>query len=133
MNSLSSYLNSFTSGIAVIARPKLNGLGEHWGVLLPNGMVAHTTDGKGPHYVTYQEFSAGKQVKEIRKVPMSEKQATLSRVHQEISQPSDYDLLANNCEIFANRITGGAPESQQVKWGFLLALAGFSVFLAKAG
>lgn len=69
MNSLSSYLNSFTSGIAVIARPKLNGLGEHWGVLLPNGMVAHTTDDKGPHYVTYQEFAAGKQVKEIRKVP----------------------------------------------------------------
>lgn len=133
MNSLSSYLTSFASGIAVVARPKLNGLGEHWGVLLPNGMVAHTTDDKGPHYVTYQEFAAGKQVKEIRKVPLSERQATLSRVHHEITHPSAYDLLANNCEIFANRVTGGVPESQQVKWGVLFSMACFAVFVAKAG
>ena len=133
MNSLFSYLNSFPSGIAVIARLKLNGIGWHWGVLLPNGMVVHTTEDRGPHYVNYEEFAAGKQVKEIRKVPLSEQQATLSRVHQELSQPVAYDLITNNCEIFANRITGYVPESQQVRWGFLFALAGFAVFLANAG
>lgn len=129
---LFSYLNSFPSGIAVIARQKLSGLGEHWGVLLPNGWVAHSTDDKGPHYVSYEEFAAGKQVKEIRQVPLSERQATLERIQQEISQPKGYHLLENNCEIFANRVTGDIPESQQVKWGVILTFIGAVALLAKA-
>lgn len=122
-----------SSGISIIARPKLSGLGEHWGVLLANGVVAHSTDDNGPHYVTYQEFAAGRPV-EIRKVPMSEYHATLQRIEQEVSHQTGYHLLENNCEIFANRVTGGTPESPSVKgWAGLLALVGVLALLANAG
>ena len=99
------------SGISLIARPKLSGPGEHWGVQLPNGIVAHSTSDKGPHYVTYEEFAAGKPVKKVREVPMSEYDATLGRIEQEVSRRTGYHLLDNNCETFANRVTGGVSES----------------------
>ena len=100
------FINNFASDISIIAREKLTGLGEHWGVLLPNGLVAHNTDDKGPHYVTLQEFQAGKSIKVIRKVPPAEHQSTFWRIQQEINNPQGYHLSANNCEIFANRVTG---------------------------
>ena len=126
--------NTLASGILIIARPKLSGLGEHWGVKLPNGIVAHSTDDKGPHYVTYQDFAAGRPVKEIRTVPTSEHQATMQRIQQEISRPASYHLVENNCEIFANRVTGGVPKSPQVKeWAIAITLLAFVTLVAKAG
>jgi len=134
MNNFALFTNELVSGISIVARPKLSGLGEHWGVLLPNGYVAHCTDDKGPHYVTYQEFAAGRPVKEIRKVPMSESHATMQRIQQEVSRPAGYHLIENNCEIFASRVTGGPPESPQVKgWAFVLAVLTFVTIVAKAG
>ncbi|MDE3022428.1 MAG: NC domain protein [Pseudomonadota bacterium] len=131
MNIFASYINPFNSGISIISRPKLSGFGDHWGILLPNGFVAHSTDDKGPHYVTYQEFAAGRPVKEIRKVPMSECRVTLQRIQQEITHPTGYSLLENNCEIFANRVTGSIPESPQVKgWGFMITLIGLLALIA---
>jgi len=127
------FINNFAFEISVIAREKLTGLGEHWGVHLPNGRVAHNTDDKGPHYVTLQEFQAGKSVKVIRKVPPAEHQLTLRRIQQEISNPRGYHLIANNCEVFANRVTGYTPESLQIKgWSFFFALIGIAVLAAKA-
>ena len=127
------FINNFASDISIIAREKLTGLGEHWGVLLPNGLVAHNTDDKGPHYVTLQEFQAGKSIKVIRKVPPAEHQSTFWRIQQEINNPQGYHLSANNCEIFANRVTGNIPESPQVKgWFFFLALIGFAALAIKA-
>jgi|WetSurMetagenome_2_1015567.scaffolds.fasta_scaffold50474_5 hypothetical protein len=126
------FQNSY-AGIAVIARAKLSGLGEHWGVLLPNGLVAHNTDDKGPHYMTLQEFHGGKPVKVIRDVPQSEYHATHNRIQQELSQPMGYDLLTNNCEIFANRVTGYMPESPQVKgWAFFLGIVGLAILATRA-
>lgn len=118
------YLN--THPIAVIEREKLTGLGKHWGVLLPDGMVAHCTQERNAHIVTFAEFAAGKQVKEIRRVPPSEHYATLQRVRTALAQPRAYDLLQHNCEIFANRVTGYKPESPQVQ-GVLLVLGLFAI------
>ena len=127
------FINNFASDISIIAREKLTGLGEHWGVLLPNGYVAHNTDDKGPHYVTLQEFQAGKSIKVIRKVPPAEHQPTFSRIQQELSNPRGYDLLTNNCEIFANRVAGYTPESPQIKgWGFVFAIIGLTILATKA-
>lgn len=127
------FINNFASDILIVARQKLIGFGEHWGVLLPNGYVAHSTDDKGPHYVSLQEFEAGRNIKVIRKVPPSEYHSTLQRIQQELSQPAGYDLFTNNCEIFANRVTGYTPESPQIKgWGFFFALIGIAVLATKA-
>ncbi len=127
------FINNFSSDIFIIARPKLNGIGEHWGVHLPNGWVAHNTDDKGPLYVTLQEFQAGKSIKVIRKVPPTEYNSTLMRIQQEINNPQSYHLSANNCDVFANRVTGYVPESPQVKnWVFFFALIGIVVLATKA-
>ena len=134
MNYLAPFTDEYSSVISIVSRPKLSGLGEHWGVHLPNGLVAHSTDDKGPHYVTYQEFAAGRPVKEIRKVPMSEYHPTMQRIQQELARPAGYHLIENNCEIFASRVTGGIPESPQVKgWAVLFAVVGFIALVAKAG
>lgn len=127
------HLNNFAADISIIARQKLTGFGEHWGVLLPNGIVAHNTDDKGPHYVTMQEFSAGKNIRIIRKVPPSEYESTLWRIQQELSNPKDYDLVTNNCEIFANRVTGHPPKSPQIMgWGFVFVIISLTVLATKA-
>ena len=101
--------------MVVVSRQKLNGLGEHWGVLFQNGMVVHNSDGQDITIVPLNVFASGKNVKVIREVDQSQWTATNWRLHQELNNPKKYHLLDNNCETFANRITGHVPESSQVK------------------
>lgn len=126
------YLNTMITTMSVIARPKLSGGGEHWGVRFGN-LVAHMTEERGPHLVTYEEFAAGRQVREVRKVAPSQHKATIERIRAEISRPTKYHLLDNNCEIFANRVTGCAPQSSQVGWGIVLGILGITALVAAAG
>lgn len=121
--------NFLTPEMAVIARPKLTGLGEHWGVQLPGGNVVHITDDRGVHVVSYEEFEAGKQVRVVRRVPASKHQEALWRVHQEMANPKPYHLTENNCEMFANRITGHEPKSPQVQFWATVGL-GLAVLAA---
>lgn len=121
---LYNYLSPYwMSEISVIARPKLTGMGEHWGVQLPDRSVVHNTQERGVHVVSYEEFEAGKPVRVVRHVPASEHQSVLWRVHQELANPKPYHLTDNNCEILANRVTGHEPKSPQVQfWGVVAAL-----------
>ena len=66
---MSGFMNNadWLPSARIIARPKLTGLGEHWGVQLPNGYVAHHTQA-GERLVTLNEFSEGRPVKEIKRV-----------------------------------------------------------------
>ncbi|OHA83387.1 MAG: hypothetical protein A2937_03625 [Candidatus Yonathbacteria bacterium RIFCSPLOWO2_01_FULL_47_33b] len=123
------YANTY-SRMAVIARDKLTGFGEHWGILLPTGYVAHNTDERNTHVVTFEEFAAGKPVKVIREVPPSEHRGTYWRLQAELAAARPYDLLQYNCEIFANTVTGYKPESPQVKGWALLALLALVVRIA---
>lgn len=124
------YFNRYP--IAVIAREKLAGFGKHWGVLLPNGMVAHCTQEHNAHKVTLAEFAAGKKVEEIRRISSSEHQATLQRLNIALAQARPYDPLQHNCEIFANMVTGCKPESPQVQGWTLLLVAGVVLRIATA-
>lgn len=103
-----------TKTMVVVSRQKLNGLGQHWGVLFPHGMVAHNTEEQGVTLVTLDVFAAGKKVKVVREVNNTQWTSTNYRFYQEIYNPKRYDLLENNCETFANRITGHNPETTQV-------------------
>jgi hypothetical protein len=110
--------------IAVITRPKLNGLGEHWGVWLPDKAVAHNTADQGEHIASFERFACGKPVRVVRMIPRHQAQQTMRRVMAEISKPSGYDQLKNNCETFVNRVTGEAPESRQVHGWLAVAVIG---------
>jgi hypothetical protein len=48
--------------------------------------------------------------------------ATLHRIANALRSPQLYDPATNNCEIFANRVTGEEPVSPQLV-GFVALLA----------
>lgn len=111
--------------MAIIKRPKLSGLGEHVGVLQPDGTVFHTTHGRGPEVVSLRQFAAGKPVQVIEQIVASAHPETLMRIQFELSRQRPYDALTNNCEIVASRVAGKPAQSPQVRfWVTLAALAG---------
>lgn len=112
-------LNSFE--IFVIARPKLSGIGEHWGGLLPDGKVAHNTPERGEHLSSFLEFACGRDVRVVESVPALEHQDVIRRVQLMLVAPRSYHATTNNCETLANRLVGKHPESPQVQ-GWLTAL-----------
>jgi hypothetical protein len=118
--------------IMVISRSK-GGVLRHIGVRLPDGRVAHCAPGLGEHISTIEEFAAGLDVTIDRIVSELEQMPTLRRIAEAMQSPKDYDSTTNNCEMFANRVTGKTPESPQLQ-GMVLVLAAVSVLgLAAAG
>lgn len=107
--------------IRIISRPKLTGLGEHWGVQLPDGNVAHLTP-DGEHVVTFNEFAQGRQVKEIRRAPPEQYAQVMQRVTLSVQNPGQYRLLDRNCETYATWLLGEEPQSPQVAAVAILGL-----------
>ncbi|XLZ71467.1 NC domain protein [Massilia sp. SR12] len=123
-------MNWSNGPMAIVRRPKLTGLGEHVGVLQPDGNVFHTADGTGPEIVSFAQFAAGMPVELVERIAPSEQPHTLTRIQYELLRQRPYDLLSNNCEIVANRVAGKPIESRQVKfWSTLVALAGLAVLV----
>jgi hypothetical protein len=124
------------SRMSVIARPKTHGGGEHWGVLLPDGSVAHNTPERGEHISTLAEFAANLTLRVVRDVPPAHFYESVERIRIAVQSPTAqlaYHPTKNNCQSFANRVTGEAPRSPAVEGVGLLALAGLFVWaLARA-
>lgn len=99
--------------IRIIARPKLSGLGEHWGVQLTNGNVAHLTE-QGERMVTFSEFAQGCKVREVRRANPYLHDQILRRVFISTQNPGQYRLLDRNCETYATWLIGEQPQSPQV-------------------
>jgi hypothetical protein len=100
--------------MARISRPKLDGFGSHEGVLLPDGQVVHLTQDGGVQFVSLDQFAQGHPVEVRYELAAHLHQVALSRLHQLISQRGSYDLILNNCEIFARQAVLRKPESPQV-------------------
>lgn len=124
------YLQTGLFAPKVIARDKLTGVGHHWGVLRADGSVAHNTAERGVEVVPFQQFAAGKAVRTVYAVPPHEAALMEIRLHAELRTGRPYDLLTNNCETFAHRLTGRAEHSPQVKqWASLATLLGAMALL----
>lgn len=111
--------------VLVISRQKA-GMARHVGVLLPDGRVAHCSPEQGEHVSTIEEFADGRDVKIDRAVSIANHWSTVQRVISAMQAPKAYDLVTNNCEIFANRVTGEKEESPQLK-GAVILLAMFAL------
>lgn len=115
--------------MAIIKRPKLSGLGEHVGVLQPDGTVFHITNGKGAEVVSFSQFAAGKSVQIVEQIARNDYPNTLTRIQFELLRQQPYDAILNNCEIVASRVAGKPAQSPQVKfWMTLAALSGLLAF-----
>lgn len=111
--------------MAIIKRPKLSGLGEHVGVLQPDGNVFHTSSGQGAEVVSLNQFAAGRPVQVVEQIAVNEYPGALTRIQFELLRQQPYDALTNNCEIVASRVVGKPAQSPQVKfWMTLVALTG---------
>lgn len=117
------------SPVRIIARPKLTGIGEHWGVQLPTGDVAYLTT-SGEQIVSLLEFAQGRQIKEIRRAAPEQSQQVMSRAAASVQSPGQYRLLDRNCETYATWVIGEKPQSPQVQrvvfFGLIAALLRFA-------
>lgn len=105
--------------IAVISRRKA-GAFQHIGLQLPDGRVVHCAPGKGEHLSSVEEFADGQDVTIIREVPPGDHNATIARIVAALQSPRPYDVFSNNCEMFANRMTGQKAESAQLQGALIL-------------
>lgn len=105
----------------IVARRKTSGWGDHYGVQLPNGDVAHLAE-RGEEIVSFAQFAEGQPVKEICRICPHQYTQTLRRVHKSTRNPGQYRLLDRNCEHYANWLIGNKPESPQVKGLAVLSL-----------
>lgn len=118
--------------MAIVAREKLSGFGDHWGVMRVDGSVFDITKDKGMRVVPFREFAAGRPARVIQVIPHENTHAANSRIYQEMINPKPYHLLENNCEILANRVAGNAPKSPQVAFWTVALLLGGIFFVAKS-
>ncbi|WP_334189734.1 NC domain protein [Noviherbaspirillum sp.] len=107
--------------IRIVSRPKLTGLGEHWGVQLPDGNVAHLTS-DGEHVVTFAEFAQGRPIKEIRRAAPEQRAQIMQRLTLSLQHRGPYRLLDRNCETYATWLLGETPQSPQVQGVIFLGL-----------
>lgn len=99
--------------IRIVSRQKLSGVGQHWGVQLQNGDVAHLTP-TGERIVTFNDFAQGREVKEIRRAVPGQYAQIMRRVMESVQRPGQYRLLDRNCETYATWLMGEKPQSPQV-------------------
>jgi hypothetical protein len=114
--------------MSVIARPKINGGGEHWGVLMPGNLVAHNTPERGEHVSTLLEFAPDGKFRVVRHVLPNHFFASIHRIQKAQQSPGTYHATKNNCQSFANRVTGEKARSPTVDAIGLVALAGLFIF-----
>lgn len=105
----------------IIARTKLSGVGEHWGVQLPDETVAHLTSA-GEQMVSLAEFAQGRPIKEIRRAAPEQYGQIMRRAAASIHNPGQYRLLDRNCETYATWLMGEKPHSPQVQGVVVLGL-----------
>lgn len=117
--------------MAIIARQKLTGLGDHWGVLQMDGTVFDITQEHGMRVTSHREFAAGKESRVVHLIPIEHVHAANSRIYQEMSSPKPYHVLENNCEIVANRVAGKPAVSPQVIFWTIAAFLVGAAWLAK--
>jgi hypothetical protein len=107
--------------VRIVSRPKLSGFGEHWGVQLPNGNIAHLTPA-GEQIASFQEFAQGRPVKEVRRAAPEHYGQIVWRATMSVRNPGQYRLLDRNCETYATWLMGEKPQSPQVQGMLLVGL-----------
>lgn len=110
--------------LARISRPKLSGPGTHEGVIFPSGMVVDISAGAGIQVRDLETFRAGKVVHIEAEVPRRNHGIAISQTQALLRENAPYDLVVNNCEIFARKATLAKPNSPQVAFW---AIVGFLV------
>lgn len=101
--------------VARISRPKLHNMpGEHEGVLLPDGRVAHICAGRHPEIVSYRDYAQGLQVRLLAELDVRETSEAIARLNTLLRRRVPYDFFFGNCETFARKVMGEPGVSWQI-------------------
>lgn len=118
--------------VARISRPKLHNMpGEHEGVLLPDGRVAHICAGRHPEIVSYWDFAQGLQVRLLAELDVRQTPDAIARLNLLLRKRMPYDFLLGNCETFARKVMGEPGISWQIVSAAALAFGVFKVMQVK--
>ena len=98
----------------IISRRKLNGLGRHYGVMLPDGRCFDLQPW-GVRELTLEEFSSGLEVRIEQEVPFCD-QELIKRLEWMAQKNIRYGVIKFNCESFARFLATGKAESKQIKY-----------------
>ena len=117
----------------IVMRPKKLWVGSHYGTALPNGLIAHTTPGKGKHIGLVDEFSGGKPIKVKRpeRTP-ADLERVVNRAVADIGKP--YLPAVANCEHDVTTVHSGraySPMLQSVVIGLSIGAALGAAVLSK--
>ena len=107
--------------ICEVTRPKLNGVGEHAGVLFPNGQVVHHGL-DGLRVESLDGFAQDRPVTVVRTAKPEEKDQIILRARKMLSHPPAYRLADSNCEHIASELMVGRRESRQINGLVMLGL-----------
>lgn len=117
--------------LARISRPKLGGFIRHEGVLMPDGRVVHTSPAGGTRITSYAEFKAGFDVNVESELPMHRHTQAIEVLNRLIAANAPYDLIANNCEIFARKVMLEKPASPQLGFWAVAGLCAAAWYVAR--
>jgi len=115
------------AGMYVIKRSKLQGPGEHFGLVLPNFTVVDFGIETGIRLTDPHTFAEGKDIVTDRMVPEVEHPAVYERLRLATLNSAAYDFLNWNCETFVNFLVGEEPRSDQIRWLVAVAIAALAI------
>lgn len=98
--------------VKIISRPKLNGLGRHYGVML-NDQRCYDLQPYGIRRVCLDKFSHGLPIKVVQEMPLTSQ--IDKRLNELKVKGVKYRLFRYNCESFARHLVTGKAESKQVR------------------
>ena len=103
--------------------PRQHGLFNHHGINLGDGTVAHYLEGKAIIRSSLEEFSNGTKITIVQHQNTLSPEVTLKRAMSRLGE-SQYSLLFNNCEHFANWCKTGKNKSEQIDNAIITAQLG---------
>lgn len=114
-----------------IARPKINGLVDHVGIVVAPNVVFHNSPERGEHVSTVRDFAGNKPIRIVdRHANTKTWQATRTRIDHQLTSPRAYALTSYNCEHSVSHALGHPPHSKQLQaW---LAVIGLGTLLVLA-
>lgn len=115
----------------LISRPKRGGIGEHWGVFLPNGNILERQLEDGVRVIAVEDFAILNEKIFVVKPPDQFRNFVEIefRANQELSYGKIYDFLTRNCEHTATYVATGRASSGQIFLLFLLTGLSLGLYL----
>jgi hypothetical protein len=119
--------------IQVLKRPKVFGLGDHFAVQMPGGLMYEFGPTSAITQTNLQKFSKGRPVTLVSVHHTWQPEQAFFRLQEVLLDAAQYRVVDWNCESFANYIATGKKESKQGTFVgvSIAALIGYALLAAK--